>query len=457
MMSGAKPERRTPAYPRKGFWGRLWFVWLMGIPLWVGLLISCTTTPRPYGTGQDWPAHTLSVAEALSLWELPEVAVDEPTPIYRGEQWKATAVEMIGEARESVIATVFLGSLCEETAPVYQMLIAKAQAGLEVYLVFDSISNLEYTASSEKMKSLHMLRQYGIHVLEFNPFSGERILMLDHLLYREHRKFLIVDGKTVALGGMNLNFVSVNDSSSADGQRDSMYVFHSTGLAGLLTRDFVEFWRANSWEPIDIPVKDELSGSLAEASPPPVEPNRNRAWVADQYGSYRNVENMYCALFDAAQKEVLILPFLPFLGSNMKESVRRAVQRGVTVRMLLPWDMRVENRLAVEYAALDLIDLGIQLYREPAPHEGQMYPLLHEKLVIVDDGFTMVGSANFNYRSMNLSYELGVVVQSLELNRRSREHFQELSRNAERISREMAISWRKFTVLPNYWFTFIGG
>lgn len=416
------------------------------VPMILVVSISCSTLPIPYQTfGED-----LAMADAMEAYRLPMVSVDEPEIYYRGEQWAVRAAELIRSAKHSIATTVFLASWSPQSAIVLEELAAKARSGIPVYLIFDSISYLEYTASSEKMKSLNKLRADGVRMLEFNPFTGERILLLHNLMLREHRKFLIVDSEIVALGGMNYNYVSLNDSSSSEGQRDSMYVFRSHELAKLLIENFVEFWNASTWDEVAL---DTLLVNRSTVQPEV----QHRAWVADQYHTNETVKAMFLALFDAADREILLLPFLPFLDKVMKDSVKRAVDRGVVVKMLVPWDMRTENRLAVEYAALDLLELGIELYREPEPQGDYRYPLLHEKLVVVDDRYVMVGSSNYNYRSMNLSNELSVVVESTSLNRLSREHLNELFIDAHRITVEEARSWRKLEVLPNYWFTFVGG
>ncbi len=411
------------------------------------LACSCTTFTIPYQeVGPD-----LEVAEAMEAFALPEVAVDTPESIFEGDRWANRAADLIASAQRSVIATVFLGSWSPQSAIVLDALAAKARQGIPVYLIFDSISNLEYTASSEKMRSLHSLRQDGVHVLEFNPFTGERILMLGGLMLREHRKFLIIDTKVVALGGMNFNYVSLNDSSLPDGQRDSMHVFQSEQLAHLLSQNFVQFWNDNSWDEV------QLATLVDDQQRPVVGKGVSRAWVADQFGRNESVKAMFLGLFDAADREITLLPFLPFLDKTMQDSVRRAVGRGVVVKMLVPWDMRVENRLAVQYAALDLIDMGIELYREVEPREGYSYPLLHEKLMVVDDDYVMVGSSNYNYRSMNLSNELSVVVENRSFADMAKSHLEQLFAQSRRITRQEALGWRRLEVLPNYLFTFVGG
>lgn len=392
-----------------------------------------------------------AASEALEAWGLPQVMVNDPDTYYDGAAWSQHAVELIGQAQESIVAIVFLGSWSPQTAPIYQALIAKAQEGLPVYVIIDASSSFEYTASSLKMKSLQLLREHGVRFLEYNPLTVERMFMLPKLLLREHRKYLVVDGVTVALGGMNFNYASLKESSHPEGQRDSMYVFQSPQLATLLLKGFVDFWNANSWEYL------ELESLVRADSLPMVPEGTMRAWVADQLAGGDEISSMFTALFDAAQEEVLLLPMMPFLSIEMRNSVRKAVERGVLVRMLLPYDMRDANREPVEYAALDLLDLGIELYREREPEDGVRIPLLHEKLMIVDNRYVVIGSANYNLRSMRLANELSLVVEGEVFALRLRARFDLLMQEAQLITREEALSWRNLETIPTYLYLYFGG
>ncbi|PKL14174.1 MAG: hypothetical protein CVV52_02910 [Spirochaetae bacterium HGW-Spirochaetae-8] len=411
------------------------FTWLVATLFLVALTVGCATTE----------------SYTVDNWDLPQVLVNHPEVYYDGASWSKRAVELIGEAQESVVAIVFLGSWSPQTAPIYEALIAKAREGLPVYVVIDASSSFEYTASSLKMKSLQLLREHGVRFLEYNPLTAQRMFMLPKLLLREHRKFLVVDGKTVALGGMNFNYASLQDSTHPEGQRDSMYVFESPQLGALLVEGFVDFWNDNSWEYLEPGVLSRTAASEVAAG------GMLNAWVADQVAGEDEIAKMFTAMFDAARDEVLLLPMMPFLSSEMKESVRDAIRRGVVVRMLLPYDMRDANREPVEYAALDLLDLGIELYRERKPADGVKIPLLHEKLMVVDNEYAVIGSANYNLRSMRLANEISLVVESEEFVTQLRKHFDELMHGAQLVTREEALSWRNLETIPTYLYLYIGG
>ena len=412
------------------------------------LTLSCVTAEPSY---RSELGKIPATSEALEAWGLPHVMVNDPEVYRDGSSWSKRAVELISQAQESVVAIVFLGSWSPQTEPIYQALIAKAREGLPVYVVIDASSVYEYTASRLKMKSLQLLRDHGVNLLEYNPFTIERIFMLPRLLRREHRKYLVVDGVTVALGGMNFNYASLLDSSHHEGQRDSMYVFQAPQLATLLLEGFVDFWNNNSWEYLapDTFNRVGLKQSFPEGT--------MRAWVADQLAGEDKISRMFTAMFDSAKEQVLLLPMMPFLNNEMKASVRKAVNRGVVVQMLLPYDMRDANRKPVEYAALDLLDLGVELYRERQPIEGVRIPLLHEKLMIVDNAYAIIGSANYNMRSMRLANELSLVVEGEEFTTQLRAHFEMLMQDARLITREEAVGWRKLEALPMYLYLYFGG
>jgi len=99
--------------------------------------------------------------------------------------------------------------------------------------------------------------------------------------------------------------------------------------------------------------------------------------------------------------------------------------------------------------------MGINLRIEKESDASQR--LLHEKLMIVDDRYVVIGSTNINYRSFNLAYETALVIDSPELAKQVEAHFDSLYENTMPITEEMAEKWQKFSSYPRFVFGFIGG
>ena len=88
----------------------------------------------------------------------------------------------------------------------------------------------------------------------------------------------------------------------------------------------------------------------------------------------------------------------------------------------------------------DLLEIADEVYLTSDDKE----PLLHEKLMIVDDMYTVIGSVNFNYRSMGLSNEIALVLVSDEFALKEKAHLDErIADGSERIYLEDAIALKK--------------
>ena len=125
---------------------------------------------------------------------------------------------------------------------------------------------------------------------------------------------------------------------------------------------------------------------------------------------------MFASLFGSAESHILMLPYLPILNDDMEKGVRRAVDRGISVEMLIPVDLRGYAAGGMYHYLPKLIestgaDVSLTIWGE----DGELLPLMHEKLMIVDSRYVVIGSTNFKFRSMELSHELSLVIDSPEI------------------------------------------
>ena len=167
---------------------------------------------------------------------------------------------------------------------------------------------------------------------------------------------------------------------------------------------------------------------------------------------------MYASLFSSAEESVMILPYLPALDSRMKSTVSAASSR-VPVTMLIPVDLRgyAANGIYHELPAL-IRETGVRVFVSIYDENGELLPLLHEKLMLVDSRYAVIGSANFNFRSMGLSEEIALVIDSPELVAGLEEHVDSIMESAEEITLDEAemLKEEKGNAAA-YLFTFIGG
>lgn len=426
------------------------------------LAVSCSTVSagsRVSGLGmmnevsQD---PSLELGEKLDILGYERIEMTFPTVYNDGSQWKDRLVRMLEDTQDYFICTVFLGSECDLNQDVFDTMKAKAQAGVDVYVVIDSSSALDMTKSRYHMRTLYDLRDYGVHLFEYNRMSANRIPWLFNLFYREHRKFFVSDGVHVAVGGMNMNYISMS-SIEDGGDRDAMYVFDSPSCAKKLTDDFVEFWNRYSWEEISSLGLDSGVLETDAVADNSVEDRSNEealisGWIANQTNG-GEIAPMYGAVMAQAKEEILMLPFLPTLDSDMYAAVEACTSNGVKFEMILRNDDRASLLNASKYATKDLLDAGVEVWME----DSSAYTngsLLHEKLVIIDERYVICGSSNFNYRSLHISSEITLVIDSPELAMQLKEHYLEIQDYSNQVSYEQASKWhtllRKLYFIINY-------
>ena len=152
-----------------------------------------------------------------------------------------------------------------------------------------------------------------------------------------------------------------------------------------------------------------------------------------------------------------MLPYMALLDKNMFESLEAAVARGVKVKMYLPIDSRDYVQKALYYDYHRLVEAGFEVYYELSGREHNN-ALLHQKLTIVDNKYTCIGSANFNYRSMKSSFEIALVIDSEDFANSSLEQVNDISKDMNLLTLEDAKRLKKEKGnFFNYLFSYYGG
>ncbi len=410
--------------------------------LCAAVLVSCTST-KPFVSEYEL-SQGLSLEEKLVHIGGTHVSLDYPEVYFDGAIYMERLIELIENAEDYILLTTFLGSNAPELEEMYHTLMEAAERGVRIYFVMDGVSSLDMTESKKYMTPLYFLRSSGIHLVEYNPVTVTHLLNPATIVIRDHRKMVVIDGEIAIVGGMNMNYISMGAGKGYT-QRDSMYIFHSASLAEALRDTFVGIWNEASMEKVD---KSDFPIAAKQDLP---------------YDGYlvntEGIASMYASLFGSAEESILMFPYLPALDKNMKKAVRTAVERGVSVDMVMPVDLRGYAASGIYQGLPDLIDsTGAAIYLSIYDGEGNVLPLLHEKLMIVDSRYVVIGSANFNFRSMTLSEELALVIDSPELARNMEEHAALISEYAELITLEEALSRkdREGSIFA-YLFTFFGG
>ncbi len=311
-------------------------------------------------------------------------------------------LEDIAAAKESIHIESYIwwtGDICIRIA---EALAAKAREGIEVRLMLD------YSGSSRMDHKLaKMLRDAGAEVRLFHPL---RISNLGRMNNRTHRKIGVFDGRIAYIGGHGIAEQWTGDAQDKDHWRDT-FVRMEGPVANTVQGVFCENWIEETGR---VPAGEKYFPKLEKTG-------RTDAHVAfaSPRGSISAVQLLYYIAISAAQKELLIQNpyFLPH--EDAIDEMKRAVERGVDVRIMLPAAPVIDTPI-VQHASHhhfgDLLKNGVRIFE-------YQRTLLHCKIMIVDGTWSCVGSTNFDDRSFQLNDEVSVGFTDPHIARQLREQF----------------------------------
>lgn len=331
--------------------------------------------------GQD--KHIYGV-ERLAKW--PFLGGNRLTLLIDGEATFASMFEGIRAAERYILFQSYIVRADTLGRQLKDLLIAKAQEGVEVYFLYDEIGSYQLPSSY-----LRALTAGGVQVNRFhsNRGFGNRF----QLNFRNHRKVLVVDGERGWTGGFNVGDEYLGHNRRIGAWRDTHLAIE--GPAALaLQFVFLEDWHWATEEILDLPWQPVLpSGHNAPVLILPSGP-------ADRFDT---ASLMIQQIIHAGHERVWIASpyFVPDEG--VLGMLKLAALGGVDVRILIP--ERPDNPLTyfAAYAFMaPLLDAGVQIYRY---QEG----FLHGKYFLVDHSGAAVGTVNLDNRSFRLNFEMTAI------------------------------------------------
>ena len=283
-----------------------------------------------------------------------------------------------------------------------EALLAQQGRGVQVNLIYDS-----FGAIATPRAFFERLVGGGIAVLEFNPLSPLASRAAWRLNHRDHRKLLVVDGRTAFIGGINISSVYSSGSvaqrpakaaaavAAADAWRDTHLQIDGPVVADL-QKLFVETWRKQQGLPL---ATRRYFPSLAASGNDIV---RAIGSTPDDPYSF-----MYLTLISAignAEKQVHLTNAYFVPDPQLLKALTDAAARGVEVKLILPGysdSSTVFHAGRSHYA--QLLAGGVKLYERGGA-------LLHSKTAVIDGVWSTVGSSNLDWRSALDNDEVNAVV-----------------------------------------------
>ena len=264
-----------------------------------------------------------------------------------------------------------------------KVMIRKAQSNINVRLLVDAVGSLfQFSHIAPK------LEKAGVKIQYFHRWHWRKPLRYNR---RDHRKLLVIDNKKAFLGGFNIHKQSSLKYFGSQRWRDTHAMFQGP-LANQAAELFDAFWIGNK----------RYSAITQSNAINFLVPNQSRACRQRLACIYDE------ALGSAKNKICLTTPyFVP--DHRTQKALLDAVRRGVDVNLLVPRnsDVRVA-RWAANAVYAHLLEAGVKIF-EYLPR------MLHAKVIIVDEKWATLGTANLDYRSLFQNYELNLITRDRKL------------------------------------------
>ncbi len=290
-------------------------------------------------------------------------------------------------------------------------LMAKQRSGVQVNLIYDSVGSI--TTPAEFFATL---KASGINVLEFNPINPANLRKDWNINERDHRKLLIVDGKTAFVGGINIS--SVYSKGSFSGSKNKAQTkpekpdTAKSTLDGIPWRDthlklagpvvaefqklFIATWQQQKGEPMA--AKDYLPALTSQGN------EVVRAIGSSPDEPYSQVYATLLSAINSAETQVYLTNAYFVPDPQLLEALKDAVRRGAVVKLLLP--EKTDSDL-VFYASRsyydELLRAGVQIYEHKVA-------ILHAKTALIDGVWSTIGSTNLDWRSFVNNQEINAVM-----------------------------------------------
>lgn len=292
-----------------------------------------------------------------------------------------------------------------------QALIDKQRQGVQVNLIYDSVGALKTPKDFFKR-----LSDTGIKVLEYNPVNPLTAKAGWDVNQRDHRKLLVVDGRSAFLGGINISSVYSGGSFKSPPQQSAAALpWRDTDLKieGPVVAEFQKLF-LQTWE-------KQKGAPLAQKSyfppPRPVGKEVVRAIGSSPDEPYSLIYATLISAIHNAETEVLLTNAYFAPDPQLLEALKSATARGVDVKLLLPSH---SDTWLVLYAGrsyyTELLRGGIKIYE-------RQQALLHSKTVLIDGVWSSVGSTNLDWRSFLHNDELNAVIVGPEFGAQMRAMF----------------------------------
>lgn len=279
---------------------------------------------------------------------------------------------------------------------IKELLMKKAREGVKVRFIHENIANIAIWPGY-----YNEMKEAGVEIVRF---TNPETFLLSKLNYRDHRKIVVIDGKVGYTGGMNIGddyFFRWRDTHmriTGNAVASLQYCFINSWITsgGMIDNDFDEFFPQNR-----VTHDDKLVQII------PDQPDREwpmlhmgAVWAAQHAEDYLYIQTPY------------FVPPEPLLLA-----LKSAALKGCDVRVMVPAkaDLFFMDPANKSYYS-ECLEAGIRIFEKGGK-------FIHAKTSVSDNYLSIIGSANMDYRSMELSHEINAYIYNSDIAAENREIF----------------------------------
>lgn len=322
-----------------------------------------------------------------------------------GEKKFPAVLEALEKAQHHIHIEYYIYERDKIGLQIIELLIKKVAQGVKVRFIYDDFG------SRSIRKEVKRMRASGIEVFPF--YKIKLLAFANRMNYRNHRKIIVIDGVTGFVGGINVSDKYINMPAN-----NNKWFWRDThlGINGA-TVHTLQYLFMGDWNYCS---KQRLSPNrqLFPKCPPEEYDDKIVQIVASGPDSDSPlILQSLCKAISLAKKEVLITNpyFIP--EPTIMDTIIMTAQSGIQVKILVPGksDSFLIN-MANHAHFTKLLTAGVEIYTY---QKG----FVHAKTMVIDRELAIVGTANMDFRSFDLNFEVNAMIYNREVAEKLRQAF----------------------------------
>ena len=351
------------------------------------------------GTAQESSSQqTLRQFQEMGL---PYYEGNEMDLLPSGEQKFRDMMERIRNAKRYVHVEYFKFKVDSIGTAFFRLLGEKMRQGVEVRMIYDGYGTRSSNDHQVFDAFVDSVRQTG---LSLYAYDNMKFPWVNHILHRDHRKIVIIDGEMAYIGGMNVCDYYIHGTPKVGEWRDMQVRIHGPSVREF-EHIFSVMWYDVSGEILELNSTCSIR-NISKGNVPLIVTDRQPHWHSSI------MRDTYSMAIDNAQELIQIVNPYPMNVRKIRKALHRALKRGVRVEIMV--SANCDNRVVPEIIAVEMRKLcrrGAHIYY----YEGGFH---HTKVMTCDGTYCTVGSTNLDGRSLIFDFEVNAWIFDADVTHR---------------------------------------